>query len=206
MTGPYDAEHGENLARSGIYAPTADSNGQAGIIPPLDEPPDDDDPYRDTARDSGDERQADDGMPIWTFIDGATFILDQPATIPALWGDGTEVLWAENESLMIAGPMGLGKTTLAVMLMCAQLGVGDTLVLGMPVTERRGKTLYLAMDRPAQIARAMLRRFTEDDRTVLAERLRVWRGTPPADIARNPTLHMSGGLVATGCSWWFLLM
>jgi hypothetical protein len=183
----YDAERGETLSRSGKYTPTAEYNGQVDVIPPPDRPPDDD-PYRDTAQDSGDDRPADADEPIWTFIDGATFILDQPATIPALWGDGTEVLWAENESLMIAGPMGLGKTTLAVMLMCAQLGVGDSLVLGMPVTERHGKTLYLAMDRPAQIARAMLRRFTEDDRAVLAERLLVWRGPPPADIARNPTL------------------
>ena len=59
-----------------------------------------------------------------------------PDTVPALWGDGTEVLWAEDESLMIAGPMGLGKTTLAVLLMHAQLGVGDGTVLGLPVAER----------------------------------------------------------------------
>jgi hypothetical protein len=189
-----DIARGENLSRSGKYTPTAESNGQTEHIPMPDEPPDDD-PYRDQRRDDQrrdhprrDDKQADTDEPIWTFIDGATFILDQPTTIPALWGDSTEVLWAEGESLMIAGPMGLGKTTLAVMLMCAQLGIGNSSVLGMPVAQRSGKILYLAMDRPAQIARAMLRRFTEDDRAVLAERLLVWRGPPPADIARNPML------------------
>ena len=57
-----------------------------------------------------------DEAPSWQFVDGATFILDIPTTIPALWGEGNDVLWAEGESLMIAGPMGLGKTTLAGLL------------------------------------------------------------------------------------------
>ena len=60
----------------------------------------------------------------WTFVDGATFILDIPANIPALWGEGDEVLWAEGESLMIAAPLGLGKTTLGSLLLRAQLGIG----------------------------------------------------------------------------------
>jgi hypothetical protein len=46
-------------------------------------------------------------------VDGARFILDQPSTIPAVWGEGAQVLWAEGEALMIAGGQGLGKTTLA---------------------------------------------------------------------------------------------
>lgn len=170
----------------------AAGNGHTDRVPPADEPLDVDDhhageyhPNSDSAHDA-DSDEAD--KPIWTFTDGATFILDQPDTIPTLWGDGTEVLWAQDESLMIAGPMSLGKTTLAVLLMHAQLGVGDGTVLGLPVVERTGKILYLAMDRPAQIARAMRRRFTEAERGVLAERLLIWRGPPPVDIARNPTL------------------
>jgi hypothetical protein len=138
-------------------------------------------------RDDRDDDQQHDESP-WTFVDGATFILDIPQQIPALWGQGNEVLWAEGESLMIAGPMGLGKTTLAGLLIRAQLGVGDGTVLGLPVPECPGKLLYLAMDRPAQIARAAHRQFTEDERGVLAERLMVWKGPPPADVARNPTL------------------
>ena len=124
----------------------------------------------------------------WTFVDGASFILDIPPTIPACWGEGNDVAWAEGESLMVAGPMGLGKTTLAGLLLRAQLGVGDGLVLGLNVAPRSGKILYLAMDRPAQIARALARQFTEAERKVLTERLTIWRGPPPADIAKNPAL------------------
>ncbi len=47
------------------------------------------------------------------------------------------------------------------------------------------------MDRPAQIARAAHRIFTEDERDLLAERVRFWKGPPPADIARNPGLLLA---------------
>lgn len=124
----------------------------------------------------------------WAFIDGASFILDIPPAIPALWGDGNDVLWAEGESLMIAGPMGLGKTTLVGLLVRAQLGLGGGIVLGEKVAQQHGRILILAMDRPAQIARALARQFSEDDRAILSERVTIWRGPPPADVARNPAL------------------
>jgi hypothetical protein len=60
-------------------------------------------------------------QPAYTFVNGASFILDIPDKIPALWGVDNQVLWAEGESLMIAGPMGLGKTTMAGLLIRAQL-------------------------------------------------------------------------------------
>ena len=123
---------------------------------------------------------------IWPFVDGASFILDIPPVIPALWGDGNDVLWAEGESLMIAGPMGLGKTTLEGLLIRAQLGIGDGIVLGQKVTRQSGKILILAMDRPAQIARAMARQFTEDERDTLCDRLVIWKGPPPVDLAKQP--------------------
>lgn len=124
----------------------------------------------------------------WVFVDGASFVLDTPAEVAAIWGEGTDVLMARGESLMIVGPMGLGKTTLATLIIHAGLGLGDGLVLGLPVRLPAGPVLYLAMDRPAQIARAMARRFTEADREVLADRLRVWRGPPPGDLAHCPEL------------------
>jgi hypothetical protein len=128
----------------------------------------------------------------WTFTDGASFILDIPDIIPALWGTGQQVLWAEGESLMITSLAGLGKTTVAGMLIHAQLltGLGDIdmEVLGLPVARRSDKILYLAMDRPAQIRRSLHRQFPQHWRDVLKERLVVWKGPPPADIAKNPAL------------------
>ncbi len=136
--------------------------------------------------DPGSEPARDDPAPDRA-IDGAAFILDQPAGIAALWGDGTSVLWAEGEALMIAGPQGLCKTTLAGLLLRAQLGLGDGLVLGLPV-QPVDRILYLAMDRPRQIARSLRRQFTEADRAVLADRLVILPGPPAADLAAQPTL------------------
>lgn len=119
-------------------------------------------------------------------IDGAAFVLDVPDTTPALWGQGADVLWAEGESLMIAGPMGVGKTTLAGLLIRALLCPLPMPVLGLPVTQRPGRILYLAMDRPAQIARSLHRQFVATQRDTLAQRLLIRRGPPPADFARHP--------------------
>lgn len=118
--------------------------------------------------------------------DGAAFILDAPEEIPAIWGNGQEVLWARGESLIIVGPPGVGKTTLASQIIRARLGIGRP-VLGLPIEKGTRRVLYLAMDRPAQIARALRRSFTEHDRAVLAEQLVVWAGPPPSDLAKNPT-------------------
>jgi hypothetical protein len=122
-----------------------------------------------------------------TAVDGADFILDQPTGVPAIWGRGSQVLWAPGEALMIAGGQGLGKTTLAGLLMRALLGLVGA-VLGLPVTDSGCKILYLAMDRPSQIARSMARQFGESDREVLAERVKFWKGPPPRDFAASPTM------------------
>ena len=46
--------------------------------------------------------------------------------------------------------------------------------------------LYVAADRPRQIARAHRRIFTEADRDTLRERLTVHRGPLPFDLGREP--------------------
>lgn len=122
--------------------------------------------------------------------DGATFILDAPERVPAIWGAGDEVLWATGEALMIVGPPGVGKTTLTGQIVRGLLGL-ETSVLGMHVDPSDGRVLYLAMDRPAQIARAMRRAFHESERDVLADNLRVWEGPPPGDIARHTDLFVT---------------
>ena len=122
-------------------------------------------------------------------VDGATFILNAPELPPAVWGFGEEVVWSEGESLIVVGPPGVGKTTLCGQVVRARLLGGA--VLGYGVEPTSSKVLYLAMDRPAQIARSLRRHFTEDDRGVLAEKLVVWKGPPPADVAKNTSVLVS---------------
>lgn len=117
-------------------------------------------------------------------VGGGSFIHDISDVVPALWGRDDQVLWAEGEPLMLTGPTGVGKTTVAGQLVAARCGFSDS-ALGFPVAPGR-RLLYLAMDRPAQIQRALRRRFRTFDRDLLDERLVVWKGPPPADLAREP--------------------
>ncbi|MGY1641051.1 AAA family ATPase [Geodermatophilus sp. SYSU D00703] len=115
---------------------------------------------------------------------GGTVILDAPDTVPAVWGDGDDVLWARGEALMLVGGPGVGKTTVAGQLVRGRLGLAAD-VLGLPVRPGRRRVLYLAMDRPQQIARGLRRLFTAEERHQLDERLSVWVGPPPADLAQS---------------------
>jgi replicative DNA helicase len=121
-------------------------------------------------------------------VDGATFALDAPKTIPAIWGHRTEVIWAEGEPTVIYAPDGVGKTTIAQQLMLRRIGIGQPELLGLPVAAIPDgkKILYLALDRPRQASRSLRRMVSEDDRGMLFERLAVWRGSVPFDIVRNP--------------------
>ncbi len=115
-------------------------------------------------------------------------ILDVPAVPDSVWGDGNDILWAAGQALMIVGPDGIGKTTLAGNLVQARLGCGAGEVLGLPVKPGDRNVLVLLMDRPLQAMAALARLFTYDDRELLDARLRVWRGPPPQDLARNTTM------------------
>lgn len=119
------------------------------------------------------------------FTDGASFILDIPAGVPSVWGDGEQVAWAAGEPLLICGPPGAGKSTIAGQLVLARLGLVPK-VLGLPVAVDGRRVLYVAADRPAQIARSFARMVREEHREVLAEELVVWRGPLPHDLASRP--------------------
>lgn len=123
----------------------------------------------------------------FAFLTGGSFVLDVPDIAPAVWGDGKEVIWAQGEALMLCGPSGVGKTTVAVQLLRARLGL-QSKVLGYSVSETSSKVLYLVMDRPAQFRRAAGRAFTEDERRLLDDRMVVWKGPPPKDVAAQPSL------------------
>jgi hypothetical protein len=120
-------------------------------------------------------------------ISGASFIFDTPADVPAIWGNnGKKVLWAEGQGLTIMAPQGVGKTTLGILLVEARLGLSSE-VLDMPVQPSKKGVLFMAMDRPIQIASAMRRTFEKHGReSVAAQRLHVWRGPPEHDLGRHP--------------------
>jgi replicative DNA helicase len=122
-------------------------------------------------------------------LDGADFIFSSPVTVPANWGrPGGEVTWAVGESLMLVGPDGVGKTTLAQQIVLGRCGIISEL-LSLPIAPAAGRVLYLAMDRPAQAARSFRRMVREDEHgDVLRERLVVWKGPPPIDVLRKPTV------------------
>lgn len=138
-------------------------------------------PYDDHQRPSARRAEVEQETPD-VFRRGGGFVLDVPETPIAIWGSGDQVIWAEGEAFMIAAPQGVGKTTVALQLVRAMLGLQEK-VLGFPVRPIEGRILYLAMDRPAQMRRAANRIFREGDRALLDERLVVWQGPPPYDMA-----------------------
>lgn len=114
-------------------------------------------------------------------------MLHVPADPPALWGSGSRVAWSKGEGLMIYAPQGVGKTSIAQQLVNARIGIGQPEVLGLPVAPA-GKVLYLALDRPPQIARSWRRMVTGDDADVLAAKVAVWQGPLPFKLSfDNPT-------------------
>lgn len=118
---------------------------------------------------------------------GGSWLLDAPEETPTIWGRGTEVLWARGEALMIAGPQGVGKTTLASQILKGCLSLQDE-VLGYPIVGTDQRVLYLAMDRPQQARRNLARMFAglEEHRDYLDEMLRILEGPPPQDFAQAP--------------------
>lgn len=117
-------------------------------------------------------------------------ILDVPQHVESVWGEGDRSLWARGEPFLMCGPDGVGKTSLAQQLALRLAGLRSKDFLGLPV-EPCSRVLYLACDRPAQAIRSFRRMVSEDDRAQLDERLTVWRGPLPFDLAKNPR-----GLVA----------
>lgn len=118
---------------------------------------------------------------------GGSWLLDAPDEAPIIWGKGTEILWARGEALMVAGPQGVGKTTLAAQILKGCLSLQPD-VLGYPIAGTDQRVLYLAMDRPQQARRNLARMFAglDEHRDYLDEMLRILEGPPPQDFASAP--------------------
>jgi hypothetical protein len=125
-------------------------------------------------------------LDVTGYLRPATWLLDRPADPPPIWGEPGAPLWAPGQSLMLAALPGLGKSTLAVQLVRARLGL-DPAVLDAPVTEGK-RVLYLCMDRPEQIAGLIMRAVGRDELADVGDRLVLGWGPPPADVARRPEL------------------
>jgi replicative DNA helicase len=119
-------------------------------------------------------------------VRGDSFIFDAPDEVPALWGTETEVVASSGEPVLVTGPIGIGKTTLAQRLALNRTGIRMDKLLSYPVAMDDRPVLYVAADRPKQARRSLRRMVTEDDRAVLRDRLIVWRGILPFDIGRDP--------------------
>ncbi|MCC5946913.1 MAG: AAA family ATPase [Nitriliruptoraceae bacterium] len=117
---------------------------------------------------------------------GGAFVLDQPDGVPAVWGDGNDVIWSKGEPLLVCGPPGVGKTTLGQQAVLRRAGVLDGQLLGLPVEADDRPTLYIAADRPRQAARSLRRMVSEEDRRQLDRNLIVWRGPLPFDLTTDP--------------------
>jgi AAA domain len=142
------------------------------------------------AKETGTEVNWDERTPdAWEWLTS-----DDTEDVP-LWGTKESPLWMPGESLLIAGPPGIGKSTLAHALVWGSLGLVPD-VLGFPVPPMEdGRVLYLAMDRPRQIKRAMARFVKslpedqiEEAEHVIRSRITPWTGRLPGDIRREPEL------------------
>lgn len=118
-------------------------------------------------------------------VDGWDFITKAADTHP-VWGTREQTAWSSGESLMIVGPPGVGKTTLAHQVVLARIGLKDS-VLDMPVVPGK-RVLYLAMDRPTQIARALARGVGDEHESALRDGLAVWQGPLPTTLDKEPDL------------------
>jgi hypothetical protein len=119
-------------------------------------------------------------------VDGATWLLETDLTVEPIWGSKDVCLWSKGEPFYIFSAPGVGKSTLLQALAMRRAGLRGGDVLEHPVVVDERKLLYLACDRPRQIARSWRRMVSEDDTEALRVGVSVWEGPPPFTVSNNP--------------------
>jgi AAA domain len=117
-------------------------------------------------------------------VGGGSFILDTPEAVPAVWGDDESVAWAAGQPLLIVGPQGVGKTTCLQRLALLRADILQGRLLGMDVEPGAGRVLYIAADRPQQIAQSFRRMVSEAERDALDSKLVIWKGPLDFDLGK----------------------
>ncbi len=122
-------------------------------------------------------------------VEGGAVLLDIPSEVPAVWGEGSNILHAEGEPFMIFSEQGLGKTTLLGNYVLRRIGLVTEPLLGLPVRSSEGTCVVFAMDRPQQLKRnwaRMVQKLDDDQRELLDERLKIIPGPPRINIYDGP--------------------
>ena len=113
-------------------------------------------------------------------------ILDAPEIVESVWGDGHRSIWPKSEALIVCGPDGVGKTSLAQQATLHRCAILDGQFLGLRIEPAVGRVLYLACDRPSQALRSFRRMVGDADREQLDEKLTIWRGPLPFNLVTEP--------------------
>lgn len=106
-----------------------------------------------------------------------------------IWGipqTGGVMGWAENQGLIIAGPPGTGKSTIALQVVLRRTGILGGEVLGMPVRVDHHPMVYLALDRADQIRQSVRRMIPAGADRAAIERLLMIDCLPPTVDLRQP--------------------
>lgn len=113
-------------------------------------------------------------------------------TQTCIWGNavpGGTMAWAENQGVIIAGPPGTGKSTIALQVILRRVGILGGDVLGMPVVETEQPLVYLALDRADQIRQSIRRMVPTTAADEAIRRLLMIDNLPPTvDLRQVETL------------------
>lgn len=123
-------------------------------------------------------------------VDGLEFLTAR-SNLFRLWGSGDQVLAAKGQGTLIVGPQGVVKSTLAQLFVFTRMRLlPSPTLLDYAVAEDDRPILYLALDRPDQIAQSMARMVDTGNEDVAAKLKRqlIVKTTIPFKADLDPDL------------------